>query len=81
MVKLYSFNLGILFFLCCLRLGVYSIMIAGWASNSNYALLGGLRAVAQTISYEVRLVLILLSFIFFIGGFNILIFYEFQLNI
>lgn len=81
LVKLYSFNLGILFFLCCLRLGVYSIMVAGWASNSNYALLGGLRAVAQTISYEVRLVLILLSFIFFIGGFNILIFYEFQLNI
>lgn len=81
LVKLYSFNLGVLFFLCCLRLGVYSIIIAGWSSNSNYALLGGLRSVAQTISYEVRLVLILLSFIFFVGGFNILFFYEFQLNV
>lgn len=68
--KLYSFNLGILFFLCCLRMGVYSVIIAGWSSNSNYALLGGLRAVAQTISYEVRLALILLSLIFLVGGYN-----------
>lgn len=81
LVKLFSFNLGVLFFLCCLSLGVYSIIISGWSSNSNYALLGGLRAVAQTISYEVRLVLILLSFIFFIGSYNIFIFYEHQLNI
>nr|QBF44141.1 NADH dehydrogenase subunit 1 [Chaoborus sp. ZK-2019] len=81
LVKLYSFNLGVLFFLCCLSLGVYSIMIAGWSSNSNYALLGGLRSVAQTISYEVSLVLILLSFIFFIGGYNMLMFYEYQLNV
>ncbi len=77
-VKLYSFNLSILFFLCCTRLGVYSVMIAGWSSNSNYALLGGLRAVAQTISYEVRLALVLISFIFLIGGFNLFIFTYYQ---
>lgn len=77
-VKIYSFDLGLLFFLCCTRLGVYTIMIAGWSSNSNYALLGGLRSVAQTISYEVRLRLILISFILLIIGFNIRLFIIYQ---
>nr|YP_011013765.1 NADH dehydrogenase subunit 1 [Bittacus lii]WPY71133.1 NADH dehydrogenase subunit 1 [Bittacus lii] len=77
-IGLIMFNLGLLFFLCCTSLGVYTVMIAGWSSNSNYALLGGLRAVAQTISYEVSLALILLSFIFLIGDYNLLSFYEYQ---
>nr|YP_010533723.1 NADH dehydrogenase subunit 1 [Sabethes bipartipes]UXX46874.1 NADH dehydrogenase subunit 1 [Sabethes bipartipes] len=80
LIKLYSFNLGVLFFLCITSMTVYMVMIAGWSSNSNYALLGGLRAVAQTISYEVSLALILLSFIFLVGNYNLLSFYEFQLN-
>ena len=79
--KLYSFNLGVLFFLCCLRIGVYRVIIAGWSSNSNYALLGGLRAVAQTISYEVRLALILLSLIFLVGDYNFFSFIIFQFNV
>nr|QHD46560.1 NADH dehydrogenase subunit 1 [Geron pallipilosus] len=77
-VSLYSFNLGVLFFLCCTSLGVYTVMVAGWSSNSNYALLGGLRAVAQTISYEVSLALILMSFVFLVGGFNFMFFSVFQ---
>nr|YP_010225750.1 NADH dehydrogenase subunit 1 [Paratrichocladius tamaater]UDD74601.1 NADH dehydrogenase subunit 1 [Paratrichocladius tamaater] len=81
MIKMFSFNLGVLFFLCCLSMGVYSVMIAGWSSNSNYALLGGLRAVAQTISYEVSLALILLSLIFLIGNYNFYSFFYFQFNI
>nr|YP_011004689.1 NADH dehydrogenase subunit 1 [Yunleon longicorpus]WPT28329.1 NADH dehydrogenase subunit 1 [Yunleon longicorpus] len=76
--NLYNFNLGLLFFLCCTSMGVYTVMIAGWSSNSNYALLGGLRAVAQTISYEVSMALLLLSLIFFIGGFNMLDFEIYQ---
>nr|AND96438.1 NADH deshydrogenase subunit 1 [Onthophagus sp. BMNH679869] len=75
---LFSFNLGILYFLCCSSLGVYTIMMAGWSSNSNYSLLGGLRAVAQTISYEVSLFLILLSFLFLISGLNLLNFLKYQ---
>nr|YP_009029758.1 NADH dehydrogenase subunit 1 [Graphium mullah]AHY24041.1 NADH dehydrogenase subunit 1 [Graphium mullah] len=67
-----SFNLGILFFLCCTSLGVYTIMVSGWSSNSNYSLLGGLRAVAQTISYEVSLALIMLSSIIMIMDFNLM---------
>nr|CAH59897.1 NADH dehydrogenase subunit 1 [Zygaena trifolii diffusemarginata] len=73
-----SFNLGMMFFFCCTSLGVYSVMIAGWSSNSNYALLGGLRSVAQTISYEVSLVLIMMSSIIFVMDFNLILFNEYQ---
>nr|YP_008081151.1 NADH dehydrogenase subunit 1 [Thyridosmylus langii]AGH27228.1 NADH dehydrogenase subunit 1 [Thyridosmylus langii] len=80
-VNLYSFNLGLLFFLCCTSLGVYTVMIAGWSSNSSYALLGGLRAVAQTISYEVSMALLMMSFVILIGSFNLLDFEIYQKNI
>nr|YP_009059892.1 NADH dehydrogenase subunit 1 [Neoachiropsetta milfordi]AFH09386.1 NADH dehydrogenase subunit 1 [Neoachiropsetta milfordi]BAP58977.1 NADH dehydrogenase subunit 1 [Neoachiropsetta milfordi] len=64
-------NLGILFILAVSSLAVYSILGSGWASNSKYALIGALRAVAQTISYEVSLGLILLNAIIFTGGFTL----------
>nr|NP_818878.1 NADH dehydrogenase subunit 1 [Phenacogrammus interruptus]BAC67455.1 NADH dehydrogenase subunit \ len=67
-------NLGILFILALSSLAVYSILGSGWASNSKYALIGALRAVAQTISYEVSLGLILLSIIIFSGGFTLQMF-------
>nr|UYX62275.1 NADH dehydrogenase subunit 1 [Paralipsa gularis] len=76
--NLLSFNLGILFFLCCTSLGVYTVMIAGWSSNSSYSLLGGLRAVAQTISYEVSLALILMSSLIMVMDFNMLMFNFYQ---
>nr|YP_008757581.1 NADH dehydrogenase subunit 1 [Octostigma sinensis]AEV44846.1 NADH dehydrogenase subunit 1 [Octostigma sinensis] len=69
-VHLLDFDFGMLFFLCCTSMGVYGVLLAGWSSNSKYALLGGLRAVAQTISYEVSLVLILLSPIYLMGSFS-----------
>lgn len=59
-----NFNFSILFFLCISSLSVYSIIIAGWSSNSNFSLLGSLRCIAQSISYEVRLCLILISLVF-----------------
>nr|YP_009025061.1 NADH dehydrogenase subunit 1 [Hemibagrus guttatus]AHN95372.1 NADH dehydrogenase subunit 1 [Hemibagrus guttatus]AIA26455.1 NADH dehydrogenase subunit 1 [Hemibagrus guttatus] len=67
-------NLGMLFILSISSLAVYSILGSGWASNSKYALIGALRAVAQTISYEVSLGLILLSIIIFTGGFTLQMF-------
>nr|YP_009868888.1 NADH dehydrogenase subunit 1 [Corydoras panda]QKI32099.1 NADH dehydrogenase subunit 1 [Corydoras panda] len=67
-------NLGILFILALSSLAVYSILGSGWASNSKYALIGALRAVAQTISYEVSLGLILLSIMVFSGGFTLQMF-------
>nr|YP_010693595.1 NADH dehydrogenase subunit 1 [Scolytoplatypus raja]WCB99786.1 NADH dehydrogenase subunit 1 [Scolytoplatypus raja] len=59
-----QFSLSILFILSISSVGVYSVMMAGWASNSNYAMLGSMRAVAQIISYEVSLILILLSYMY-----------------
>nr|UIF93650.1 NADH dehydrogenase subunit 1 [Parallelia stuposa] len=76
--NLISFNLGIMFILCCMSMGVYTVMVAGWSSNSNYALLGGLRAVAQTISYEVSLAMILLSSIVMVMDYNLLSFFYYQ---
>nr|YP_010010517.1 NADH dehydrogenase subunit 1 [Callosobruchus maculatus]QOH99485.1 NADH dehydrogenase subunit 1 [Callosobruchus maculatus] len=76
-----SFNLSMLFFLSVSSLGVYTVMLAGWSSNSNYALLGSLRAVAQTISYEVSLALILLSFLYLILSLNMMDFIKYQENI
>nr|AHM27866.1 NADH dehydrogenase subunit 1 [Catostomus nebuliferus] len=67
-------NLGILFVLALSSLAVYSVLGSGWASNSKYALIGALRAVAQTISYEVSLGLILLSVIVFSGGYTLQMF-------
>nr|AGN71166.1 NADH dehydrogenase subunit 1 [Eleutherodactylus atkinsi] len=66
-----NMNLGILFILALSSLMVYSILGSGWASNSKYALIGALRAVAQTISYEVTLALILMCTIFLSGNFTL----------
>nr|QBX97454.1 NADH dehydrogenase subunit 1 [Elusor macrurus] len=68
--SLADLNLGLLFLISMSSFMVYSILWSGWASNSKYALMGALRAVAQTISYEVTLGIILLSLILFSGGFN-----------
>nr|QOD97286.1 NADH dehydrogenase subunit 1 [Fulmarus glacialis] len=64
-------NLGLLFLLAMSSLAVYSILWSGWASNSKYALIGALRAVAQTISYEVTLAIILLSVIILSGNYTL----------
>nr|YP_009487332.1 NADH dehydrogenase subunit 1 [Echimys saturnus]AWB97153.1 NADH dehydrogenase subunit 1 [Echimys saturnus] len=68
---LINMNLGALFILATSSLAVYSILWSGWASNSKYALFGALRAVAQTISYEVTLAIILLSILLLNGSYNL----------
>nr|YP_009185969.1 NADH dehydrogenase subunit 1 [Sciodrepoides watsoni]ALO70911.1 NADH deshydrogenase subunit 1 [Sciodrepoides watsoni] len=73
-----NFNMGFLFMLCVSSLSVYTIMISGWASNSNYSMLGGMRAIAQTISYEVSLILVLLSFLVMVLSFSMIDFLKIQ---
>nr|YP_009538194.1 NADH dehydrogenase subunit 1 [Jynx ruficollis]AYN73697.1 NADH dehydrogenase subunit 1 [Jynx ruficollis] len=70
-LPLADLNLGFLFLLAMSSLAVYSILWSGWASNSKYALIGALRAVAQTISYEVTLAIILLSIIILTGNYTL----------
>nr|UBY46690.1 NADH dehydrogenase subunit 1 [Otus lettia] len=69
--SLADLNLGLLFLLAMSSLAVYSILWSGWASNSKYALIGALRAVAQTISYEVTLAIILLSVVMLSGNYSL----------
>nr|AGN71406.1 NADH dehydrogenase subunit 1 [Petropedetes sp. MVZ 234827] len=64
-------NLSMLFILAISSFTVYTILASGWASNSKYALIGALRAVAQTISYEVTLALIILCTVLLTGGFSL----------
>nr|YP_003856719.1 NADH dehydrogenase subunit 1 [Stichopus sp. SF-2010]ADL59799.1 NADH dehydrogenase subunit 1 [Stichopus sp. SF-2010] len=64
-------NLSLLLILGISSLAVYALLGSGWASNSKYSLLGGIRAVAQTISYEISIGLILLSLIIWSGSFSL----------
>lgn len=61
---------GVLLFLCISRFNVYTTLAAGWSSNSKYALLGAIRRIAQTISYEVTMSLILLTLLITIKTFD-----------
>nr|AYR05173.1 NADH dehydrogenase subunit 1 [Coleoptera sp. ACP-2013] len=81
MTVLVDFKFSFLFVLSVSSLSVYSVMMAGWSSNSKYSMLGCLRSVAQIISYEVSLILILMSFLFLILSVNIVDLFKFQENI
>ncbi|NQY88010.1 MAG: NADH-quinone oxidoreductase subunit NuoH [Colwellia sp.] len=64
-------NIGLLFFLAMASLSVYSVVLAGWASNSKYALLGSMRAAAQMVSYEVFMGLSVMGVVLLTGSFNL----------
>ncbi|MHA6722828.1 NADH-quinone oxidoreductase subunit NuoH [Sphingomonas sp. RS2018] len=64
-------NVGLLYVLAASSLGVYGIIIAGWASNSKYPFFSALRAAAQMVSYEVAIGFILISVVLWAGSFNL----------
>lgn len=66
-----NLDIGLLFFLAMSSLAVYSVVLGGWASNSKYSLLGGLRAAAQMLSYEVFMGLSLMGVVMLAGSFNL----------
>nr|ATN95400.1 NADH dehydrogenase subunit 1 [Calanus finmarchicus] len=66
-----SMSLSVIFLYMMLSMNVYPVLISGWASNSKYALLGALRSVAQTVSYEVSLALILMFYLILSGTLNL----------
>jgi len=70
-IEVVDLNIGVLFFLAMSSLGVYSVALAGWASDSKYSLLGGLRASAQMVSYEVFMGLSLMGVVMLAGSFNL----------
>jgi NADH-quinone oxidoreductase subunit H len=70
-IKVADINVGLLFFLAMSSLGVYSVALGGWASASKYSLLGGLRAAAQMLSYEVFMGLSLMGVVMIAGSFDL----------
>ncbi len=66
-----NLNIGVLFFLGLSSLGVYSVVLAGWSSDSKYSLLGGMRASAQMLSYEVFMGLAMMGTVVMAGSFNL----------
>jgi NADH-quinone oxidoreductase subunit H len=70
-ISVVDLNIGLLFFLAMSSMGVYSVTLGGWASNSKYSLLGGLRASAQMLSYEVFMGLSLMGVVLLAGSFNL----------
>nr|ACY09460.1 NADH dehydrogenase subunit 1 [Macrocentrus camphoraphilus] len=65
-----SFKLNILFFLCIMSMSVYSLMLSGWSSNTNFSMIGTIRSMAQSISYEVIFSIIILISILYTNSFN-----------
>ena len=70
-IGIVDLNIGLLFFLAISSLSVYSVMLAGWSSNNKYSLMGGMRAAAQMLSYEVFMGLSLAGVVILAGSFDL----------
>ena len=77
-LNIIGLNVGLLFFLGMSSMGVYSIVLGGWASNNKYSLLGGLRASAQMLSYEVFMGLSITGVVMLAGSFDLRVIVESQ---
>jgi NADH-quinone oxidoreductase subunit H len=80
-IQVQDLSIGLLFFLAMSSLGVYSVALAGWSSDNKYSLLGGLRASAQMLSYEVFMGLSLMGVVLLAGSFDLRTIVQAQKNL
>lgn len=73
-------NVGILYIFAISSLGVYGVLMGGWASNSKYAFLGALRSAAQMVSYEVSIGFVIITVLLCVGSLNLTAIVEYQAN-
>nr|QTC30726.1 NADH dehydrogenase subunit 1 [Psyttalia humilis] len=77
-MNMYNWSLSTLYMLCLMSMGVYGLMIAGWSSNSCFSMLGGMRSIAQSISYEVIFSIIFLINLLMINSLSLFKLFMFQ---
>nr|YP_010296016.1 NADH dehydrogenase subunit 1 [Polistes hebraeus]UMB50758.1 NADH dehydrogenase subunit 1 [Polistes hebraeus] len=77
-INIYSMNLFLLYLMSCLSIGVYIILMSSWSSNSNYSMLGGIRSLSQSLSYEVSMFLIFFIMFNYVESFQLIEFMKFQ---
>nr|BBU67678.1 NADH dehydrogenase subunit 1 [Polistes riparius] len=77
-MNLYSMNLFMLYMMSCLSLGVYVILMSSWSSNSNYSMLGGMRSLSQSLSYEVSMFLIFFILFNYVESYQLIDFMSYQ---
>nr|WCB99541.1 NADH dehydrogenase subunit 1 [Meteorus sp. 2 XHS-2023a] len=78
MTNLINFNFNSLFFLSIMSMGVYSMMIMGWSSNSTFSMIGAIRSIAQSISFEVTFAISLLIMMNMINSLNLINFFYYS---
>nr|YP_009131559.1 NADH dehydrogenase subunit 1 [Pelecinus polyturator]AIW82477.1 NADH dehydrogenase subunit 1 [Pelecinus polyturator] len=79
--NLYFMSMGVMIFFVCLSMGVYSLVISSWASNSMYSLLGSMRSIIQTISYEISIIMMMFMMIMLVESFNFIDYMFMQINL
>nr|YP_009728671.1 NADH dehydrogenase subunit 1 [Asobara japonica]QHR84927.1 NADH dehydrogenase subunit 1 [Asobara japonica] len=80
-LNLINWNFNTLYLFCLISMGVYGLMLTGWSSNSNFAMLGSIRSIAQSISYEITFSISFLLSLFLINSlnfYNIMIYQKFM---
>nr|QDH82261.1 NADH dehydrogenase subunit 1 [Parapolybia tinctipennis] len=80
-INMFSMNLYLFYMMSCMSLNIYVILLSSWSSNSNYSMLGGMRSISQSLSYEVVMFLIFFIMFFYVESFKLIDFIVYQENL
>nr|YP_009443225.1 NADH dehydrogenase subunit 1 [Parapolybia crocea]ATP85025.1 NADH dehydrogenase subunit 1 [Parapolybia crocea] len=80
-INMFSMNLYLFYMMSCMSLNIYVILLSSWSSNSNYSMLGGMRSISQSLSYEVVMFLIFFIMFFYVESYKLIDFFVYQENL